>query len=178
MKKILLLAVAFGLSSCFQLKRQDYSIYESFQIGNTSPQDVTLRFYQENAPKTVYYELLPTASPVYPSRDKGFQDESALQSGSVVKIAAGQTLLLYSKDRQWHPGTTEYSCLYICGSSDRGIGDGVLYTFSNRRSFVGDSVTVAAGDEAPSVLPVTRNEQWETWYDEQQFIYYHFWRIE
>ena len=173
MKKILLLAVAFGLSSCFQLKRQDYSIYESFQIGNTSPQDVTLRFYQENAPKTVYYELLPTASPVYPSRDKGFQDESALQSGSVVKIAAGQTLLLYSKDRQWNPGTVRYSCLYVCGSSDGG-----LFSFSNRAFFIGDSVTVVHGDEAPTALPVTRNEQWETWYDEQQFIYYHFLRIE
>ena len=173
MKKILLLAVAFGLSSCFQLKRQDYSIYESFQIGNTSPQDVTLRFYQENAPKTVYYEILHIAGPFYPSRDNGFKDENALRAGSVVKIAAGHTLLLYSKDRQWNPGTTRYSCLYECGSSDS-----KLNVFFNRGFFVGDSVTVASGDEEPSVLPVTRSELWDTWYDEKQFVYYHFWRIE
>lgn len=173
MKKILLLAVAFGLSSCFQLKRQDYSIYESFQIGNTSPQDVTLRFYQENAPKTVYYEIQPAASPVYPSLDNGFKDETALLSGSVVHLASGQSLLLYSKDRQWNPGTTRYSCLYECGSSDS-----KLNVFFNRGFFVGDSVTVASGDEEPSVLPVTRSELWDTWYDEKQFVYYHFWRIE
>lgn len=170
MKKILLLAVAVGLSSCFQLRRQDYSIYESFQFGNTSPQEVTMRFYQENAPKTVYYEILPAAGPVYPSGEKGFKDEIALRSGSVVKLAAGHTLLLYSKDRLRDSG---FSCFYECGSSD-----GLLNIFSNRRFFVGDSVTAASGDETPSALPVTRNEQWETWYDERQFIYYHFLRLE
>lgn len=173
MKKILLLAVAVVFSSCFSLRRQDYSIFESFQIGNTSPHDVTLHFYQADTPKTVYYEILHTAGPVYPSRDNGFKDENALQSGSVVKIAAGHTLLLYSKDRQWNPGTTRYSCLYECGSSDS-----KLNVFFNRGFFVGDSVTVASGDEEPSVLPVTRSELWETWYDEKQFVYYHFWRIE
>lgn len=173
MKKILLLAVAVVFSSCFSLQRQDYSIFESFQIGNTSPHDVTLRFYQENAPKTVYYEILHTAGPVYPSRDNGYKDENALQSGSVVKIAAGHTLLLYSKDRQWNPGTTRYSCLYECGSSDN-----KLNVFFNRGFFVGDSVTLSFPGKAETVLPVTQNEAWETWYDEKQFVYYHFWRIE
>ena len=173
MKKVILLTVIVGLSSCYSLQKQDYSIYESFQIGNTSEHEVTLRFYQNNAPKNVYYEVANTSNLIYVSRDDNFKEKNSLAVGSAITLAAGQMVLFYTQDHLWNPDMLRYRCLNECGSSNN-----ALFIFLNRALFVGDSVTISYAGEQESLLPMLHNELWETWYDEEEYIYYHFWRIE
>ena len=53
-----------------------------------------------------------------------------------------------------------------------------LWLFINQKYFIGDRVIVSDSDEKETVLAVQNAELWETWYDEKNFVYYHFWRIE
>lgn len=173
MKKIILLMAIVGFSSCYSLQEQDYSIYESFQIGNSSAHEIILRFYQNNAPKNVYYEVANTPNPIYVSGNDNYKEKNSLAVGSTITLAAGQMVLFYTQDRFGNPDKSRYRCLSECGSSNN-----ALFIFLNRVLFVGDSVTVSYAGEQESILPISQNELWETWYDEEKFTYYHFWRIE
>ena len=169
MKKLVLLIVAVCLTSCFQLKRYDYSSMESYQIGNASSQDVTLHFYEYGEPKMVYYEIYNQSSPVLKTRGSYKKNAKTLSADSVVTLTPNNTVLFYWK-RLNNP---EAECLYDCGGQD-----GILYPFLGLRHFLGDSVTASTSASECIALSVQNGEQWETWYDEKSFIYYHFWRIE
>ncbi len=171
MKKILLFAVLVGMSSCFSMKREDYSLYESFQINNSSAQEITLRFYEEGEPTIVYYEVCDQ-TPVFVDVDNCLREPLALLRDSVLTIHIGQTILFYGYEQNRSPHNMATSLRY-CGASDS-----QLFLFSNRKAFLGDSVNIATPHTAPQVLPIDSDEQWETWYDDKNFIYLHLWRIE
>ena len=173
MRKIVLLAILVSLTSCLSLRRQDYTVFESFQIGNSSSDEITLHFYNQGQPKIVYYELYDQSSLITVSRDSSIKEQSSMMSDSILTLAAQQSALLYSNENQWNPGT-RVSCLYECGG---GYGQ-QFYVFFNRKFFVGDSVVISSAETEGAILPLTQNELWETWYDEKNFIYYHLWRIE
>lgn len=171
MKKIFLFAVLVGMSSCFSMKREDYSLYESFQINNSSAQEVTLHFYKKGEPMTVYYEVCDQML-AYVDGDNCSREQSTLLRDSVITLPSGRTILFYAYEQKWNPNNFATSLRY-CGSSDS-----QLFLFANRTAFLGDSVNIALPNTVPQVLPIEKNEQWETWYDEKKFIYLHLWRIE
>ena len=171
MKKFMLLTIAVCLASCFSMKRETYALYECFQIGNTSSETVTVRFYEKGKPLIVHYDVYDQSSPVAVSLSDSKKDRAEVQSGSELALDAGQTALFYSDRNTLNPGGMVNS-LYSCGTSD-----GEFSLFFNRSFFLGDSVTVAVPGIEPIELPVDNNELWETWYDEKKFIYYHLWRM-
>lgn len=171
MKKLLyILSSIVCLTSCFSQNRQDYTIKESFQIGNTSSREVTLRFYEEGKPKAVYAEIYNQSYPVYVARTESEKNIESLSCDSALTLAAGQTALLYAPN-QWSPNMA----MSLCDCANEGKK---LWLFINQKYFIGDRVIVSDSDEKETVLAVQNAELWETWYDEKNFVYYHFWRIE
>ncbi len=175
MKKIILLALLAGMTSCLSLNRPSYGIYESFQIGNTSSQDVTISFYEQGMPKTVYAEMsnhgLITGY-TYPE-SKSCAD---LWSGAQMTLAPGQTAILY----YYYPykrANDTVPASYAANISYCGESDGVLYLFHEPQYYFGDSATVSMHGAEEVPIPIRDGASWETWYDEKNFIYYHFWRI-
>ena len=157
-----LVMVAICLNSCFSLKNQHIEHFESFQIGNTSSQQVILHFYQDGKIMNIYHEIYDQSCLVYLKRENERKDIHLLQQDTVLTLNAGQTALLYAK---------EY-CLKWCSPGER------LYLFYSQKAFMGDRVIMSVKGRQDSILPIHDKELWETWYDEDQFIYYHFWRIE
>ena len=171
MKKWILIVVSVAMTSCFQLRGPDYSLYESFQITNTTSDEVTLRFYQNGTPKTVYADLFDQA-PVCITVDSCEVDSASLQRGEMLKIAAGQTAVFYM---YWIQSKVAKPFRY-CGRSSDGYQS--FSFFSSRSAFLGDSVTISVQDVEPVTLPLNKDELWETWYNKKEFVYYHLWRIE
>ena len=173
MKKWILIAVALAMTSCFELREPDYSLYESFQITNTTSNEVTLRFYQDGTPKTVYADLFDQA-PVCMTVGGSQADSASLQRGDLLKIPAGQTAVFYMYESERNT-RKRANAFYYFGSSH----DGFFFPFfSSRSAFLGDSVTISVQDAEPVTLPLNKNELWETWYNKKEFVYYHLWRIE
>lgn len=170
MKKIIIIGIVAFLTSCLSMNKPDNSIKESFQIGNTSSQNVTLHFYEEGKPKAVCVEIYNQSYPVYVTRSESEKNIEKLLCDSALTLLAGQTALIYAHYQWSHDMALS---LRDCGSEAS-----QLWLFMNQEYFIGDSVTVSYDGGIETVLPVRNAELWETWYDERNFIYYHFWRIE
>jgi hypothetical protein len=169
MKKIVLFIVVICFTSCWKLNRPDYSKQESFQIGNTLSEEVTLHFYENDSCKIVYYKIYEQSSPVLlTSRNKDVPVRT-ISKDTIVTIKPNHTLLLYAYTPKWDYYNA--SCLGNCGS-DR------LYLFCQLKQFMGDSVTISYNGGANTSLPILDLESWETWYNESEYIYYHYWRID
>ena len=173
MKKFILIAFVAGMTSCLSLNRPDYTLWESYQIGNFSSQDVTVNFYEQGAPKMVYAEM----------NDQGFvtgltkMDSKLctdLWSGTQMTLVPGQTAFLYyyyTNSNDTTPRSRAYN-MSICGNSDHR-----LYLFQEQQYYFGDSVTVSVNGAEATPIPIRDGALWETWYDERNFVYYHYWRI-
>ena len=173
MKKTILIACVAGLTSCFSLKEPGYYIYELYQISNNSSQSVTLRFYQEDTLKTVYADIWEGSFLYNDKLEKKGWDK--LWIGSFLSLNTGQTALLYRYYNPYnHPNASPNYFFYIGNSTS--IGTSRFFSYLNH--VVGDSITISVGEDSEQIYPIQNPELWETWYDEDQFIYYHFWRIE
>lgn len=171
MKKVAVFVIIIvGLTSCLSMWEPDLSIKESFQIGNTSSQEVTLHFYENGKPKIVYAETYDQSNPIYVSRKDEKINITTLLCDSVLTLNANQTLLFYACYRQPEGWA---STLRDCGYEHT-----TLHLFMNLKSFIGDSVTVSTANGAETPLPVQNAELWETWYDGKEYIYHHYLRIE
>lgn len=158
------------LASCMQYKKPDLSLYESYQITNVSSESITMHFYEQGAPKAVYVEVLDG----YVCKNLKPENKSvritALTNTTALTLSAGQTALLYIYYSNNTNGTVDN--LWCNGHGD------YIYLFASCSRFVGDSVVASIAGQPDAVLEVKDYSQWETWYDETQFIYYHLWRIQ
>lgn len=159
------------LISCLQKKHVDYPIMESCQMGNMSSHDVTLYFFAGGSPKTVYAQIFNQSSLVCVNKDAAEKEAKYIYSGVSVTLHPGQTSLFYYP--KYQNDNPYASCLRVGGYSNRGFRFG-----GAQRNFVGDSVVASIAGQPDAVLEVKDYSQWETWYDETQFIYYHLWRIQ
>ena len=173
MKKFILIAFVAGMTSCLSMNRPDYTLWESYQIGNFSSQDVTVSFYEQGAPKMVYAEM----------NDRGFVTDftttvsklcTDLWSGTEMTLAPGQTAVLY---HYYTSPKDTVPRLYASNMSGCGQSDNALYLFQEQQYYFGDSVTVSLNGAEAIPIPIRDGASWETWYDEKNFIYYHYWRI-
>lgn len=169
MKKLFLFVCVVGLTSCFSLKTPDYSICELYQITNNSSCPVLLTFYEQDTIKTIYADIWDGDFRTNDHLKR--KDWEELWIDSFLMLGAGQTALLYEYRNPYN--NPNVSPDYLCN-----IGDNRLHLFAYLNKFVGDSTTVSVGEEQNLILPLQNAELWENWYDEKQYIYYHFWRIE
>lgn len=173
MKKFILIAFVAGMTSCLSMNRPDYTLWESYQIGNFSSQDVTVSFYEQGALKMVYAEM----------NDRGFVTDftttvsklcTDLWSGTEMTLAPGQTAVLY---HYYTSPKDTLPRLYASNMSGCGQSDNALYLFHEPQYYFGDSVTVSLNGAEAIPIPIRDGASWETWYDERNFIYYHYRRI-
>ena len=168
----LLLIVFTVFNSCYLWENRyvngDHSCYESYQIGNTSQQNVTLHFFEKGKPKIVYAEVYNQTSLIPVDKEKAEIEATNVLTGDKLILASGETALLYETAQAYETGHLKVTSLTTIGS----------YITGTSIRFIGDSVIVSVDDETETVFPVRNAELWETWYDEKNFIYYHFWRIE
>lgn len=173
MKKFILIAFVAGMTSCLSMNRPSYFIFESFQIGNATSENVTVSFYEQGMPKTVYAEM----------NDRGFVTDftttvsklcTDLWSGTEMTLAPGQTAVLY---HYYTSPKDTVPRLYASNMSGCGQSDNALYLFHEPQYYFGDSVTVSVNGAEATPIPIRDGASWETWYDEKNFIYYHYWRI-
>ena len=175
MKHKWLIIVLLGLSSCTSNNVPDTTLHESYQIGNVSSNKVTLHFYSNGAPNKVYAEIYDQTNPVFVSLEKAVKPREALLNVSSVSLKAGQTVLFYKLVETYehnYVGDTiphEGTCLF-----DKHY----YYSYIPSRSAIGDSVVVSFENKPDSVVPMmVVTDIWETWYNNKNFIYYHYWRI-
>jgi len=175
MKHKWLIIVLLGLSSCTSNNVPDTTLHESYQIGNVSSNKVTLHFYSNGAPNKVYAEIYDQTNPVFVSPEKAVKPREALLNVSSVSLKAGQTVLFYKLVETYehnYVGDTiphEGTCLF-----DKHY----YYSYIPSRSAIGDSVVVSFENKPDSVVPMmVVTDIWETWYNNKNFIYYHYWRI-
>lgn len=160
------------LTACLTENRADLPIMESFQMGNTSSQDVMLSFFEKGEPKTVYTEIYNQSSPVYVTQETSKREATLVRSSGSVTIPSGQTAIFYIPEYGGYE-TPIANSLQRCGFGSR------YFSFCGTQNrFIGDSVILFISNEPATYLPIADYSQWETWYDEKNFIYYHFWRIE
>lgn len=176
MKYKWLLIAVLGLSSCswieesIQNNNPYYSHYESYQIGNNSSQNVKLSFYSQGEPKYVYAEIHNQSNPVFVQPENAIKPQSDLLAVSEISLNQGQTLLFY-----W-PRIKDGNGEHIATSLNT---KSYYYSFIPAIHLIGDSVIVSFENRPDSIVSlVTNTDIWETWYDEKNFIYCHFWRIE
>ena len=159
---LFVIGCVWTLSACTKIIYPDLYQYESFQIANTSSSDVTLRFYETGRQKTVSAELFdgPFVKDLNPKEAE--VPRESLWTGHELTLQPGQTALFYSYGNP----------LQKCGQEGPSLH---LFNFS---WFIGDSCTISKDGSPYEVLPLQTAERWETWFDEKNYIYYHFWRIE
>lgn len=166
--RIAIIASACVLSSCFSMRNgPDLKHYESYQICNTSATDITLHFYEQGQPKTVYTEIFdqPVNNLSLATSQKQLDQ---LLCDSAITLTRGKTALLYS-----------YSGYQNIAYNLNSIGDITsLNILSRYHYFLGDSVVMTKDGKEDIVLPISDKNFWETWYDEETFLYYNFFRIE
>ena len=166
--RMVIIASACALSSCFSMRNgPDLRHYESYQICNTSATDITLHFYELGKPKTVYAEILdkPTKNLSQASSVKPLDQ---LLCDSAITLAQGKTALLYRRSGLQN---TAYNLVLNGDATSLKI----LYYHQN---FLGDSTIMSVEGQEDVVLPTSDIDLWETWYDEERFLYYNFFRIE
>jgi len=175
MKHKWLIILLLGLVSCTPNNLPDTTLRESYQIGNESSNKVTLHFYSKGAPKKVYAEIYDRTNPIFVSPNKAVKPREALLNVSSVSLKAGQTILFYKLVETYeheYVGDTiphEGTCLF-----DKHY----YYSYIPSRSAIGDSVVVSFENKLDSVVPMMIvTDIWETWYNDKDFIYYHYWRI-
>lgn len=167
----ILVGMTICLTACLTENRADLPIMESFQIGNVSSQDVMLSFFEKGEPKTVYTEIYNQSSPLYMTQETSEREAILVRSSVCVTIYPGQTAIFYIPEYAGYEPTA--NSLQRCGFGNR------YFSFCGTQNmFIGDSVTLSTNNVPATVLPIADYSQWETWYDEKNFIYYHFWRIE
>ena len=171
MKKVVVFSIIMiGLTSCLSMREPDLSTKESFQMGNTSSSEMTLRFYEEGKPIVVYAEIYNQSTPIFVPQTDDRKNIDSLMCDSILILKPGQTILFYDRYR----GNRGYLvCLPICG-----YGKSSLNLFVNLKPFIGDSVTASIANGVETPQPILNAELWETWYDEKEYIYYHFWRLQ
>ena len=169
---IIILGCLSGLSSCLSEKPgPNLPRYECYQIRNEFSGSVTLHFYQEGTPKTIYAESWDGDFKTDIPNPPAAKSTSGLMSDSCISLSEGQTVLLYQhKPYPNWPDSTAY------GMKSLGEGIPVLF-FDNISSFAGDSIVVSIAGRKDSVFRTGDYSLWETWYAEKQFVYYHYWRL-
>ena len=175
MKKLFLLVITIGMASCLSQYRPQYILYESYQISNISSFDATISFFEKGSPKTVYAEIWEGGFATNLVTAKSSKACTGLWSGSQMELHPGQTALLYAGAHFPRNDSTlqQYAnCLYVCGRSDVR-----LHLFSNLAYCAGDSATVSIDGTKAVSMPMDGGE-WETWYDEQNWLYYHLLKVE
>ena len=167
-----LIACACILSSCLsEAPGPNLSEYESYQISNTSSSDISLHFYEQGEPKTVYAEISEGSFVLDIESSKKSVD--ALTGDSSIILAKGQTALLYMYYEKNIPQSQANSLFKV------GEGTSLQILNSTRvQQIMGDSIVMSVDGDAVSVLPVGNIYIWETWYDKKQYIYYHFLRLQ
>ena len=173
MKKFYILAIAIGLTSCFSMKRPSYVLFEAYQIGNFSSEDVTISFFQQGEPKTVYAEFTDGGFATDLSHER--KECAELWSGTQMHLAAGQTAIFFGS--AYYPGNDSTLTHFALNMDACGTSDGSFSMFNFARFFACDSVTISTLGAEENTFPLLNGESWETWYDEKAGIYYHFWRI-
>ena len=167
--RMVIIASACALSSCFSMNNgPDLQHYESYQICNTSATDITLHFFVLGEPKTVYAEILdkPTKNL---SQKSSVKPLDQLLCDSAITLTQGKTALLYRRIGMKNP------------AADNLVPNGdatslkILYY---HQYFLGDSTIMSVEGQEDVVLPTSDIDLWETWYDEETFLYYNFFRIE
>lgn len=172
-------AILFGVTSCWIWENNvnDFSIYDTFQIENVSSQEITLRFYDGESPKTVFVEILDQSGPVYKNRENAAKVVNELIRDSVLSLKSGQTMIFYEPILRWYAWYDEDpptpTCLHVCGS-----GTSFYNTPYSGRSMIGDKIRISAKDKEDTFVSILDRDIWETWYDEKTHIYFHLWRIE
>ncbi len=165
---MVIIASACALSSCFTMRDgPDLRHYESYQICNTSATDITLHFYELGKPKTVYAEILdkPTKNL---SQESSVKPLDQLLCDSAITLTQGKTALLYRRSGMKN---TAYNLVPNGDATTLKI----LYY---HQYFLGDSTIMSVEGQEDIVLPTSDIDLWETWYDEETFLYYNFFRIE
>lgn len=165
---MVIIASACALSSCFTMRDgPDLQHYESYQICNTSATDITLHFFVLGKPKTVYAEILdkPTKNL---SQESSVKPLDQLLCDSAITLSQGKTALLYRRNGRQN---TAYNLVPNGDATTLKI----LYYHQN---FLGDSTIMSVEGQEDIVLPTSDIDLWETWYDEETFLYYNFFRIE
>ena len=148
-----------------------YYLQDSYQICNTSPAAVSLRFEKEEKPYSVYAEIYNQPDPVIIPKDKAIKKVTELLHVTELQLKSGQTAVFYCLT-----GTREgneihkASCLKNCG-----YGGGLVFYAVG---MIGDYVTFSVAGEQDTTVSMNDPKLWQTWYDEKNFIYYHFWQIE
>ena len=175
MKHKWLIILLLGLVSCTPNNVPDTTLRESYQIGNESSNKVTLHFYSNGAPNKVYAEIYDRTNPVFVTPENAEKPRGELLHGSSVSLKSGQTVLFYKLVETYeheYVGDTiphEGTCLF-----DKHY----YYSYIPSRSAIGDSVVVSFENKPDSVVPMmVVTDIWETWYNNKDFIYYHYWRI-
>ena len=175
------LVACIGFVSCslFENNRQapDLNIWGSYQIGNSSSQDVVLHFYSKGKPMAVYAEIYNQSNPIFVSQENSIKEISELIHTDKLPLKAGQTALFYSvyysqKLTQPHE-VHQASCL-----SNLGYGNAYNNLSNVGLPVIGNRVVMSIEGQTDSILPLQERDLWETWYDEKYYIYYHFWRID
>ena len=113
MKKVVVFSIIMiGLTSCLSMREPDLSTKESFQMGNTSSSEMTLRFYEEGKPIVVYAEIYNQSTPIFVPQTDDRKNIDSLMCDSILILKPGQTILFYDRYR----GNRGYLvCLPICG---------------------------------------------------------------
>ena len=171
----IILASLLLLTSCIGSREggKDYYLWESYQIANTSSVEMTLSFYSNGTPKTVYVERYNQSDPVFVSKENAVKPLSELMEVMEISLQQGQSVLFYepilSEDKSATPQAT---CLIDCG-----YGSSFFNIYRAAINIIGENVRISGvGQEI--MISMTNHGIWETWYDETEFIYSHVWQIE
>lgn len=170
------------LSSCSWIEENmngdDLTMNESYQIGNVSSDQITLHFYSNGVPKNVYAEVYNQTAPVYVTQENAVKPRGELLNVNNVSLMSGQTILFYELVGTYdhtHVGDTippTASSLHHCG-----YGSAFYNLFRAARDIIGDSVVITGRGRVSTTIPMTDMEIWDTWYDNANYIYHHFWPI-
>ncbi|MBR7154270.1 MAG: hypothetical protein IKD12_03050 [Paludibacteraceae bacterium] len=170
------LVACFGLASCSHSEDQtalDFNLWCSYQIGNSSMQDVVLYFHKNEEPMAVYVEIYNQSDPIFVSQENATKEISTLIHTDRLPLKAGQMALFYKEIVTQTDETPKASCL-----SHFGYGNGYFNLSNVGIPIIGNRIVMSIDGQTDSILPVQKRELWETWYDEKSRTYYHFWRIE
>ena len=171
-----LLVVIYTFTSCIlyeQRRLPDMYIRESYQINNASSHDISLRFYREGKPYTIYAETCDQESPIFVTPENAKKEIKLLSNDSILSLKAGQTALFYEPINETMRDNPQATCLHISGS-----GSTFFNIFRGAINLIGDTVAIQSVGASDSIVSINNKDLWETWYDEKNYIYYHFWRIE
>lgn len=166
--RALIIGSVWMLPSCLSYNRPDLSSSLAYELRNGSSAPITLDFYNQGEPKTVYAEVWNGNFVTDLTSDNMRKPVDELWSGSSLTLGAGETALLYEASTY---NNSAY-CLFTAGS---GTG---LHLFSYVTRIFGDSVIMSRQGFPDEELQINQNGKWETWYNETNFIYYHLLTVE